>query len=186
MGVGVGVQPTLPGDRLRLRPWADTDVDDVEAACQDPAIQRWTTVPSPYRREDAVEFVTRMAPQQWADGVAAHFAVESHDSSDLLGSCGLVLVDHTDSSASVGYWVASVARGRGVARRALDVLSEWALTHVGLVRLDLIAAEENRASRAVAEGSGFTLVGPCPVDRCPLDVPAVLYERAASGRPTAA
>ena len=45
-------------DRLTLRPYRQDDVDAVHRACQDPDTQRWLPIPSPYTRDDAVEFVT--------------------------------------------------------------------------------------------------------------------------------
>ena len=52
------VTEVLRTDRLVLRPYRPDDVDAVFAACQDPDNQRWLTIPSPYHRDDAVEFVT--------------------------------------------------------------------------------------------------------------------------------
>lgn len=40
-----------------LSPPTDADVDAIFLACQDPEIQAWTTVPSPYEREHAEGFV---------------------------------------------------------------------------------------------------------------------------------
>ena len=47
--------------RLLLRPIAPDDAQAIYTACQDPAIQRWTTVPSPYLLEHAEFFHTRDA-----------------------------------------------------------------------------------------------------------------------------
>ena len=46
-------QPTLEADGLTLRPWRASDADAVYAACQDPEIVKWTTIPQPYEREHA-------------------------------------------------------------------------------------------------------------------------------------
>ena len=43
----------LVGTRTRLRAWRADDAAAIHDACQDPEIQRFTTVPSPYRRADA-------------------------------------------------------------------------------------------------------------------------------------
>ncbi|MEV6695961.1 GNAT family N-acetyltransferase, partial [Streptomyces sp. NPDC051453] len=47
----------LTTDRLRLRTFTVEDTDEVYLAAQDPDIQRWTTIPSPYARVDAEHFV---------------------------------------------------------------------------------------------------------------------------------
>lgn len=55
------------GDRVALRHWRDSDRDIVFAACQDPEIQRWTTVPVPYTEQHAVDFVGTVAVEQWRE-----------------------------------------------------------------------------------------------------------------------
>ncbi len=139
-----------------LRPWRLDDADAVYRACQDAEIQRWTTVPVPYRPEDAVGFVAG-SPQRWAQG-AASFAVVDLASGALLGAMGLVTTP-ADGCAEVGYWVAAEARGRGVATRALRLLCRWAFDALGLRRLVWQAYVGNDASRRTAEAVGFQLEG---------------------------
>jgi RimJ/RimL family protein N-acetyltransferase len=131
---------------LALRPFVDADVPAIVAACQDPEIPRWTSVPSPYTEEDARSFLAG-APNVHS------FAVVDAESDELLGSVGYQLL--SDSRATFGYWVAREARGRGVASRALRVLSRWALREHGLVRVQLFVEPENVASIRVAENAGF-------------------------------
>jgi len=51
------VPVTLHTDRLVLSIPTEADIDAITAACQDPEVPRWTTVPSPYTRKNAVEFI---------------------------------------------------------------------------------------------------------------------------------
>lgn len=146
-------------DGLLLRPWKPADADDVHRACQDPDIQRWTTVPAPYLPEHAHGFVAEMAPRAWADGTRAPFAVCDADTGELLGSCGLVTIDHGLRSAEVGYWTASWARGRGVAVRATRAVARWAFDQLGMRRLIWQAEIGNHASRLVALRAGFRVDG---------------------------
>src|SRR5690606_29979968 len=57
----------LSDDVLRLRLPADDDVAAITRICQDPDIQRWTRVPSPYTEDDARSFVS-LAAEALADG----------------------------------------------------------------------------------------------------------------------
>jgi ribosomal-protein-alanine N-acetyltransferase len=59
---------------------------------------------------------------------------------------------------SIGYWVSPQSRGRGVATRALVLLSRWALRQ-GVARLELTTHPENVASQRVAEKAGFVREG---------------------------
>ncbi|MFI9643879.1 GNAT family N-acetyltransferase [Micromonospora sp. NPDC051925] len=146
-------------DGLLLRPWLASDADDVHRACQDPDIQRWTTVPRPYRSEHAHGFVTGIAPRSWADGTGAPFAVCDAATGDLLGSCGLVSIDRALGSGEIGYWTAPWARGRGVTVRAVRAVARWAFDALALRRLVWQAEVGNHASRLVALRAGFQVSG---------------------------
>ncbi|MEV0727743.1 GNAT family N-acetyltransferase [Polymorphospora sp. NPDC050346] len=151
--------PTITEAGLTLRPWHPDDADAVLRACQDPAISRWTTVPSPYLPEHAVGFVAEHAPAGWAAGTRAPFAVCDAATGELLGSCGLVSLDRAGGQGEIGYWTAPWARGRGVAVRATRIVARWAFESVGLRRLVWRAEVGNHTSRLVALRAGFTMEG---------------------------
>ncbi|WP_329107590.1 GNAT family N-acetyltransferase [Micromonospora sp. NBC_01699] len=155
-----GVKPVeIIENGLLLRPWEAADASAVHRACQDPDIQRWTTVAAPYLPEHAEGFVTAVAPAGWAAGTAAPFAVCHAGTGELLGSCGLVTIDQTLRSGEVGYWTAPWARGRAVAVRATRAVARWALRDLGLRRLIWQAEVGNHASRLVALRAGFRVEG---------------------------
>ncbi|MFU8849690.1 GNAT family N-acetyltransferase [Micromonospora sp. SL1-18] len=146
-------------DGLLLRPWRAEDADAVYRACQDPDIQRWTTVPRPYLPEHALGFVTGSSPAAWAAGTGAEFAVCDAASGELLASCGLVSIDPGLGSAEIGYWTAPWARGRGVAVRATRAVARWAFDVRKLRRLIWQAEIGNHASRLVGLRAGFRIEG---------------------------
>ncbi|MGQ5263724.1 GNAT family N-acetyltransferase [Micromonospora sp. ZYX-F-536] len=145
-------------DGVLLRPWREADTDAVYRACQDPDIQRWTTVPRPYLPEHAHGFVTEVSGRAWADGTGAPFAVCDPATGQLLGSCGLVSIDDA-GTAVIGYWTAPWARGRGVTVRAARAVARWSFDTLGLRRLIWQAEVGNHASRLVALRAGFRIDG---------------------------
>jgi RimJ/RimL family protein N-acetyltransferase len=147
--------PTLCDDAVRLRALLPTDADAVYRACQDEAIQRYTMVPVPYLPADAESFVTEISSTAWTARSGAPFAVTSVSSGELLGACGLVDVEPEQRRSGAGYWVAPWARGHGVARRSLALVTEWALTDGGLTRVFVEIEPENAASLAAAVAAGF-------------------------------
>lgn len=155
MGGALTLPEPFTSDEIRLRRPTAADVDRLHAVCQDPDIQRFTTVPVPYRREHAEDFV-RAAAEQLQEGDGAHLLVEVDG--EVVGAVGAG-IDAPDRSAAVGYWTAPEARGRGITTRATRRLCRWLLDDLGLHRLELHAAATNAASNAVAARLGFSLEG---------------------------
>jgi RimJ/RimL family protein N-acetyltransferase len=148
--------PLLADDVVLLRPWEPDDVEQILAACQDAAIQRFIPIPRPYGRADAEGYVAR-TQRQWGEGSKAAFAIVERDDPDhLLGAINVAVFGAVGNSA---YWVAPDARGRGIAPRALRLLTGWALGPVGLGVLLLEVHPDNAASLHVAREAGFTDAG---------------------------
>jgi [ribosomal protein S5]-alanine N-acetyltransferase len=59
----------------------------------------------------------------------------------------------------VGYFTVESHRLKGLTRRALVLLSRWALTVNGIVRLEALVEPDNGASIKVLEGAGFRREG---------------------------
>ena len=151
----------LPGEPLvdgetALRAWRDSDLQPLVVACQDPEISRWTRVPYPYGASDARAYLLQRHDTLHA-GTAAPFAIVSAADRDrLLGSISLMRFSWQHARAEVGYWLAKDARGHGHVTRAVQLITAWGFRHLGLERIDLLAATGNPASQRVAERCGFT------------------------------
>ncbi|WP_433610562.1 GNAT family N-acetyltransferase [Dactylosporangium sp. CA-139114] len=147
------------GDGLVLRAWQPEDAEDVYRACQDPRIQRWTTVPVPYLPEHAEDFTGAVTRTAWATQTSAPLGVFDARSGELLASSGLVALDKAGGNGELGTWVAPWARGRRVAERAGRAVAHWAFEVLGLRRLTWRAEVGNHASKLTAERIGFTFDG---------------------------
>ncbi|RKS73806.1 RimJ/RimL family protein N-acetyltransferase [Motilibacter peucedani] len=158
MGPVPAIPPTtLRTDRLLLRAFTSDDEDAVLAACEDAEIQRWTTVPSPYRRAHARAFVRELVPSWWAEGSAAVFAVERRG--ELAACVGLHRRRPDPAVAEIGFWCAPGHRGRGVVTEAVAEVAAWGFDQLGLARLEWYAEVGNLASRRVADKLGFAPEG---------------------------
>src|SRR5689334_23116064 len=99
-----------PTGRLLLRPFTMDDIEWVYEVSQDPALQQFVQVPSPYLIEHARFFVEHLAIEQGETGQRAEFVVQDAETAERLGRVGLGM--RGDSTAEVGYWTAPAARGR--------------------------------------------------------------------------
>jgi ribosomal-protein-serine acetyltransferase len=75
-----------------------------------------------------------------------------------VGSIGLRVVDDA-SEAEIGYWISAGAQGRGLITRATEAVIRFAFEDLGLNRVVILCAVQNKRSRAVPERLGFTLEG---------------------------
>lgn len=159
--------PVLVDGDLRLRGHVADDVPGVLDQVQDPQTQRWSTLPSAYGRDDAVDFV-RSRPQEWTAGRHCSLAVEL--GGRFAGTVDLGL-DGPDrpGAARLGYGLAPWARSRGVATRALRLFLPWAFTALELEVVTFASMVGNWPSRRVAWASGFHLAAGA--------MPARLFQR---------
>ena len=151
----------LPPDPLvdgttALRPWRDSDLQAIVAACQDPEVVRWTRVPEGYGEADARAYLLGRY-DAIETGASAPFAiVQAADPTQLLGSIALMRFDWTDRRGEVGYWLAPEGRGQGHVTRAVRLICALGFQTLGLERIELLAAIGNPASQRVAQRAGFT------------------------------
>jgi [ribosomal protein S5]-alanine N-acetyltransferase len=159
-----GSAPVLSDDRVVVRGWVVSDVPLVCQAGADPEILRLMSLPPRPDTRDAVGFVHQQ--HRLADAGRALSLVIV----DTAGRCGVggVLLHRLDVQqrcAEIGYWLLAPARGRGLASRAVSLLSAWALATLRLRRVDLYVEPDNLPSRRTAERTGFRCDGAAEVER---------------------
>ena len=149
--------PPLTDGVITLRAKTGADADALTAACQDPEIPRWTRVPVPYRRADALAYIAGSELELDA-GLSIDWLAFDADGR-LLASIAVMEIDRERGTGEIGYWVAREARGQGVAARAVRLVRDWASGELGLTTLEIVVHEDNAASLAVARAAGFTETG---------------------------
>ncbi|MGW3283577.1 GNAT family N-acetyltransferase [Streptomyces sp. NPDC001002] len=154
--------PDLRGQGLLLRPWdadSDADAEDWLRGVTDPDFQRWNTPLTLITDLDGARTVLRDRVRQQTEGTTASYCITDESSGTTLGHISVNSISHIFSNGHVGYWVLPEARGQGVATRALRLVAHWALTDLGLHRLDLGHALGHDASCHIAERCGFRYEG---------------------------
>ncbi len=143
---------------VALVPLAEKHLAGLEAVGNDPLVQRFTRIPEPFGSPEAARWLA-LYEQGWEDGSRAGFAILETATGAFLGMIAFVVLRLESLEAEVGYIVAPEARGRGVANRALTLLTRWGFESLGLQRLELRAELENPASLKVAERCGYVREG---------------------------
>jgi RimJ/RimL family protein N-acetyltransferase len=140
----------IHADGIRLRPFRESDIDDLAAGYDEPNARTYT-------RDDAAHWITHGAPSAWAAGGAA-YAIADPASDRLVGGVGINRIVPERGQGEIGYWVAHWARRRGVATAAARALSAWAFDR-GFSRLELLTDLANAPSQRVALAAGFQREG---------------------------
>jgi RimJ/RimL family protein N-acetyltransferase len=143
---------------VTLEPLGAAHAADVALLTTDPDVLRFTRVPDP----PPARFVeTWLAAYEDGrkDGTRDAFAIVGADDGEFLGVAVAPQIDRVARTAELGYVVAPLARGRGVASEALGLMTEWAFDELGMERLELLISVENEASKRVAARCGYVREG---------------------------
>jgi len=154
----------LSGDGVVLREWADADRPAMIALFDEPSIDRWTPLESPFDQDAAGRYLARAA-QRRRQGTALQLVI-TEDGRAPLGE--VLLFDHGESDGGdrvgeVGYSLGLSHRGRGLATRAVRLLADHACAHWRFRLLRLRIESGNVASERVGHRCGFLLTPAGPL-----------------------
>lgn len=93
-------------------------------------------------------------PEAWENGTEYSFAITDSKDGSFLGGCGLSHINLTDRFANLGYWVRTSRSRQGVASAATLLVAQFAFKELGLSRLEIVVATENKGSIRVSEKVG--------------------------------
>lgn len=151
----------LTDDVVLLRAWISADASFLADASNDPAVEHYNG-PMPDSAASALEVICSF-DRGWRsfeaekDPTGTAFAIVDVLSGEPVGMCGIDGWSSTDG-AQFGYWLVGAARGRGLATRAVMLMTGW-LFELGAARVFLTIKPENSASAAVARRAGFVHEG---------------------------
>ncbi|MDH3493054.1 MAG: GNAT family N-acetyltransferase [Acidobacteriota bacterium] len=143
-------------ERLTIRPFEDSDLDDVFAMRSDPEIMRFIRDPQ-NKRSDAQRWM-EMISSKWNINGIGFGAVVDRESQRFAGWCGLWKLKETNE-IEVGYAVRKEFWGKGYATEAARRMLGYAFDEIELNRVVAVAYPENMASINVMKKLGMACVG---------------------------
>ena len=154
---GLVPEPVLTDDVVRLRRWTALDLACVRAASDEGSIPEGTTVPPSYTEEAGTAWIERQHSRV-TEGQGWSLAVAEMSDNRPVG-CVVLLLRPQEGVAGLGYWLLPEARGRGLASRAVALLTEWGLDEQQLARVEAWVEPHNEASTSVLLRCGFEREG---------------------------
>ena len=150
--------PTLHTERLLLRPFADSDADELFALQSNAEVLRYWDAPPWTERSQVARFMTGC--QTMADeGTGARVVLTRRSDGEFVGWCTFNGWNPDYRSASLGYCLTEAAWGRGYATEAARALLTWAFNSLDLNRVQSETDTRNVASARVLEKLGFVREG---------------------------
>lgn len=108
--------------------------------------------PYPYTEKLAEEWLMQVVNQK----PEMNFAIATEE--ELIGAIGLEPKDDVHRySVEIGYWLAEPYWGKGIATKAVQILTEYAFRHFDFNRIYADVFEGNNASVKVLENAGYQL-----------------------------
>ena len=150
--------PDLHSKRLILRPFTQSDAQDVASYVGDKEIAATTlSIPHPYSLEMAVEWIDTHV-EAFARGESVNFAITLSDTLELIGAVGLVRNEEHDR-AEMGYWVGKPHWNRGFASEAAHLVVDFGFEVWQLERIYAQHFATNPASGKVMMNAGMQYEG---------------------------
>lgn len=148
--------PILRGEGFSLRPFRQADAVEFAAAVQESLSSLSPWMPWAHNRYSVrdAQLWFEVCTENLAHGLSYDIGVYTEDGRKLLGGVALNQLALDNGMANLGYWIRRSAQGQGLATRAATMMACFGFHRLQLTRIEIVAAEHNRASRRVAEKMG--------------------------------
>lgn len=148
--------PTVVHKGIVLRPFQPTDAEAFAIAARESVDTVGLWMPwchADYSPQEALTWFDTCA-HGLADRSSFEFGVFAEDGGDFLGGAGLNHFNLDHNFCNLGYWVRQSRHRQGIALRAAEALSTFAFEDLGFTRVEIVVAEGNEPSCAVARKLG--------------------------------
>ena len=139
-------------------PWAHAGYDEAEAldwiaGCDAARADGSAYEFGIFRRRGAGGDAAGHSADGSADAASGNTIVGA-DGLDYVGNAGLNQFNRAHNFCNLGYWVRAPAQRQGAGRAAIQVLTRFAFDQLGLARLEIVVADGNLPSLALARRAG--------------------------------
>lgn len=120
-------------------------------------LEQWLAWPPHCKTEQEFRAFIGKSLHDYADGKSMVCAIFYNDL--LVGNVSFNTINHDLKKVEIGYWITQSAQGNGIMTRVCNKLIEIAFEQLLMDKVEISAATENLASRAVCERLGMKLEG---------------------------
>ncbi|WP_137671792.1 GNAT family N-acetyltransferase [Agarivorans sp. Toyoura001] len=146
----------MRGQQILIRPYLPEDAIAHAEAVRETAAggHRWLDwMEEDYPEEESRSWLA-LSQAAIAKNIAFDMGIFANQGGQFLGAIAINRIEWNYRAANLGYWVRDSASGKGIATEAVRLMADYAFNGLQLNRLELVIAEQNIASRRVAEKAG--------------------------------
>lgn len=144
---------TLETDRLCLRQFKETDLENVFAALSNPDVIKYYGVS--FESKEATKSQMQWYSDLESNGTGVWWALELKSPLAFVGGIGLNDLDKTHKKAEIGFWLLPEFWKQGILAEVMTVVLDHASNQLGLHRIEAYVEPENFNSKGVLQKFGF-------------------------------
>lgn len=151
----------LTDGKVSLRPYCSKDAEGLYLSVRESLAELIMWMPwahTDYSLKESRQWL-KGKPDEWKIGAAYDFAILDSQDKTYLGGCAINRIDRENLGANLGYWIRASRTGQGLATAAALLLARWGFKELGLKRIEIVVATENKRSLRVAEKTGASREG---------------------------
>ena len=150
----------LETERLILREWRDGDVEDLISGLNNLNISQWlVSVPYPYTKKDAENWMRYCRTLQGQQQNAYEFAIELKSEKKVIGGTTLNKINRFHGTAGGGIWINETYHGMGYGSEAFAERIRFAFMDLHLRKLENGFLEGNPSSQYMQARFGYKIEG---------------------------
>lgn len=148
----------LKNDLVTLRALEPTDLDTLFQWENDTALWVVSDTVAPYSREALWNYLQQYTGDIYAQRQLRLMITLTEDGTPV-GTVDFLNFDPLNNRAELGLFIAAEQRGKGLGRQALELLTTYALEHLGLRQIYVFIALDNEVCLTLFEDYGYRRAG---------------------------
>lgn len=145
--------PTLQADSILLRKINSSDQIAVFQGLSDAKVIKYYGV-------EYHSYLDTKAQMEWYDELlktktGIWWAITTPEINDMIGACGFNNLQIQHQKAELGYWLMPTYWQKGIMRKALQAILNFAFKEMGLHRVEAYVETENKASGKLLQSLNF-------------------------------
>jgi ribosomal-protein-alanine N-acetyltransferase len=149
--------PIIRTDKIMMRPFEDTDLEQVFNGLSNPDVIRYYGVS--YDSLEACKEQMQWYKQLQENNTGAWWAICSLDNKVFYGASGISGYSKQHHKAEIGYWLLPEFWGKGIITAATALVCLYAFELFALHRIEAIIEPQNASSKKVMHKLGFQYEG---------------------------